>query len=130
MLLLELHAASSWPLSDFSSRNVGWSLCQPTASHLKCPLCLSVFLPPVSGRKQAECPGTLLSSGVYLSVIKLSVFSFSRRTQSVPEYLGSLCPNWQSVMLWFESVPQKSTVGHTPIFVFMVFQLGPLRGQG
>lgn len=72
-----LHAASSWPLSDFSSRNAGWSLCQPTASHLKCPLCLSVFLPPLSGRKQAECPGTLLSSGVYLSVIKLSVFSFS-----------------------------------------------------
>lgn len=77
MSLLLLHDASPWPLSDFSSRNAGWSLCQPTASHLKCPPCLSVFLPPLSGRKQAECPGIPLSSRVYLLVIKFSVFSFS-----------------------------------------------------
>lgn len=53
---------------------------------------------------------SLKQQGVFTDDKILSL-QFFRRTQSVPEYLGPLCPNWQSVMLQFKCVPQSPQLG-------------------
>lgn len=128
LLLLVFHAVPLGP-SDFSSSNGRWSLCQLTASHFKCLPYLSAFLPSLLGREQADCSGTLSSSGLCLLEIHFSVFCFPEGHKVslsiwVPfAQIGNLSCCGLSVS--FKS-PQ---VGPSLAFVFMVFRHGALRYQ-